>query len=207
MRYSKRDFFFSVITGLVAGLGAWWILEFLDRPNPGNFRWQWLTIIIPALWVMGVGLGFFLSKWISFMRQFGKFAAIGFTNFVVDIGILNFLIAWGGHAEGAWYAVFKGIAFGVAVTHSFFWNKYWTFEAGESQGGGAEFSKFITVNLVAAGINVGVATFVATGLDPFGGLSQRIWANVAAVVGSAGALVFSFVGLRLLVFKSGKNSS
>ncbi len=89
----------------------------------------------------------------------------------------------------------------VAVTHSFFWNKYWTFDAAKSHGGGQEFGRFMGVNIVAAVVNVGVATFVATKLNPVLNLTPTAWANAAAVAGSACALIFSFVGLRLLVFK------
>ena len=201
MNYTKRDFFLSMLSGFITGFLGWLIFSFLKVSRPFNLSLAWLMLVVPILWVIGVWAGFYLGKWISFFQQFGKFAAIGLTNFVVDIGILNLLMAWSGHTLGAWYALFKGIAFMAAGTHSFFWNKYWTFGAGQCQGGGGEFGKFMAVNLVAAGVNVGVATFVANGVNPPLSFSPQLWATAAAVVGSAVALVFSFVGSRLLVFK------
>ncbi|MDO8495774.1 MAG: GtrA family protein [bacterium] len=200
-QFTKKDLVFSVLSGFITGLIAWQVLEFLKTPHFLGTSFIWLMVIVPIVWIMGVWLGFFLGRWMSFFTQFGKFAAIGFTNFAVDIGILNALIASTGHALGGRYALFKGIAFLIAATHSFAWNKYWTFEAGSTGGGGGEFGKFMAVNLVAAGINVGVATLVANGIEPVLGLSPELWANVAAVVGSAAALIFSFVGIRLFVFK------
>jgi putative flippase GtrA len=200
MNYSKKDFWFSILSGLITGSVGWKILDFLQVPVVYGLSFAWLAIIVPILWVMGVRLGFFLSQWMSFFKEFGKFAAIGFTNFVVDIGILNMLIAVSGHTLGGWFALFKGIAFLVAATHSFFWNKYWTFEAGRTGGGGGEFGKFMAVNVTAAGVNVGVATLVALGVTPLFGLSPELWANVSAVVGSAASLVIGFLGIRLFVF-------
>lgn len=201
MNYSRRDFYLSLLSGFITGFLGWLIFSFLKAPQPLNLSFAWLIILVPLCWALGVWFGFFLGKWIGFFQQFGKFAAIGFTNFVVDIGALNLFIAWHGQALGRWYAVFKAMAFLVAVTHSFFWNKYWTFEASQSEEGRVEFGKFVAVNLVAAGVNVSVATLVANGVNPLFGFSSPLWATAAAVVGSAAALIFSFVGLRLLVFR------
>lgn len=203
MHYYKKDFWLSVLSGLITGAIAWQVLSFLSgaETNFGGFSHKWLVVAIPILWVVGIRTGFFMGKWFDFLPQFAKFVAIGFTNFGVDLGVLNILIAQTGHVEGWQYALFKAIAFLVAVTHSFFWNKYWTFEAGKSRGGGGEFWKFLAVNLAAAGVNVSIATFVATKVNPVLEFTPAVWANMAAVVGSASALTLSFVGLRFLVFK------
>ena len=59
----------------------------------------------------------------------------------------------------------------------------------------------MTVNIIAAVVNVGTASFVVNGLDPVFGLNHNQWANIGVVAGSAVALIFSFVGFRLIVFK------
>ena len=89
----------------------------------------------------------------------------------------------------------------MAVTNSYFWNKYWTFEAGESRGGKSEAVRFFMVNIVAIVINIGVGSLIANGIGPVSGFSDKIWANMAAVFGAAVALIFSFVGFKLAVFK------
>lgn len=215
MRFTKKDFYFSIITGLITGFSAWRIFEYLDVPEigqrvvycyvapcppVGGIPWILLIVIIPLLWILGVNLGYFLGQWLAFFNQFGKFATIGFTNAAVDFGVLNLLIAGTGVSSGIWYPAFKGISFISAVIPSYFWNKYWAFEAKEG-GGGFEFAKFVSVAVVSIFINIGTASLVVNYIHPLGGLSPAVWANVGAVAGSAVALIFSFVGFKVAVFR------
>ncbi len=215
MKFTKKDFYFSVLTGCITGFVAWRIFEFLGVDIFGSLRVNiifhllglpntyvspvWLMVIVPVLWIIGVNLGYFLGRWLKFFNQFGKFAAIGFTNAAVDFGVLNLLIAGTGISAGAWYPVFKGISFISAVIPSYFWNKYWAFEG--SEGTSFEFAKFVSVAVVSIFINTGTASLVVNYVHPLGGLSPAVWANVGAVAGSAVALIFSFVGFKLAVFK------
>ena len=226
-KFTKKDFYFSIITGLITGFVGWKILIFLGisiinfwdlsdctgsctpsglcttmycMPDYAiSFSSKWFVPITPILWIIGVNFGYFLGKWLRFFNQFGKFAAIGFTNAAVDFGVLNLLIANTDISSGGWYSVFKAISFISAIIPSYFWNKYWAFEAKE--GGGFEFAKFISVAVVSIFINTGIASLVVNYVNPLGGLSIQVWANVGAVVGSAIALVFSFVGFKVAVFK------
>ena len=209
MKFTKKDLFFSLITGLTAGVIAWQILNFLEAPSfglPTSHPHALFVLIIPLLWVIGVNFGYFLGRWMPFFNQFGKFAAIGFTNFAVDAGVLNILIAYSGLATGIYFSIFKAISFMAGITHSYFWNRIWVFES-SSQNKREEFFKFFSVGLIAILVNVGVASFVVNFVDPFFGLSENVWANIGAVVGSAVALVFSFIGFRLLVFKKNDPNS
>ena len=198
--FTKKDLFFSVFTGFYSGLIGWLVLVFLGVSSFMGVSLVWLLVIVPVVWIFGVNLGYFLGRWIHFFNQFGKYAAIGFTNFAVDTGVVNFLIASSGIATGFWFSGFKTFSFIIAVTHSYFWNRHWVFESKEAEQK-QEFIKFMVVNLVAAAVNVGTASFVVNGLDPAFGLDSNQWANVGVVVGSAVSLIFSFVGFRLVVFK------
>lgn len=201
MQFSKKDLIFSLITGLLTGFVAWKILVFLGRAEFYGVSVQWLLIAVPVLWILGVNLGYFLGKWVAFFNQFGKFSAIGFTNAAVDFGILNLLIAKTGETAGLMYAFFKGTSFIVATLHSYVWNKYWAFDAGQSHGHAGEFVRFVSVSVLALVINVSVASFVVNLVPPVLGFDAKVWANVAAVAASAIALAFSFVGFKLVVFK------
>lgn len=201
MRFSKKDLIFSLFTGFYTGFIAWKIFEFVGVPRFQGISYAWLLIFIPILWILGVNLGYFLGRWLPFFNQFGKFAAIGFTNAAVDFGILNLLIFYTAIASGLFFSLFKSISFVVAVTHSYFWNKYWAFEAGKVPVSREEFSKFFVITLIALLVNVGVASFAVNIIGPLFGLSAKAWANVGAVAGSALALVFSFAGFRMFVFK------
>lgn len=195
---SKKDLIFAIITGLSAGLIAFVILNYLKIKAPivPNYG---LIFIVPITWILGVQLGYFLGAYLSFFDQFGKFVAIGFTNFAVDAGILNILIAVTGLAVGLWFSVFKMISFIVAVTHSYFWNRSWTFQSSGQTA--REYSKFMIVTIAAAFLNVAAASGVVNFIPAPSGIGPEIWANIGAVIGSATALVFSFLGFRIFVFK------
>lgn len=186
-----------------------------------SFSSRWFVLIVPVLWIFGVNLGYFLGRWFGFFNQFGKFSAIGFTNAAVDFGVLNLLIANTGISDGGWYSVFKAISFMSAIIPSYFWNKYWAFrpdaeieqafgnqrlvpavQRDDNIGSGTfEFTKFISVAIVSIFINTGTASLIVNFVNPLGGLSVQVWANIGAVAGSAIALVFSFVGFKVAVFK------
>lgn len=204
MKFTKKDLIFSIVTGLIAGVIAWQILNFLNAPSfglPTAHPHSLFVIIIPILWIVGVNFGYFLGRWIGFFNQFGKFVAVGFTNFFVDMGVLNLEIGLTGIESGWYYSLFKTVSFMVGVTNSYILNKFWVFEASSSGGGRSELFKFLGVNVFAIIINVGIASFVVNFMDPVSGLDAKTWANVGSVAGSAVALVFTFVGARLIVFK------
>lgn len=210
MKFTKKDFYFSVVTGVITGFVAWKIFGYLAIDVLGSVSPAWLMLVVPVLWIVGVNLGYFLGRWLGFFNQFGKFAAIGFTNAAVDFGVLNILIANTGISAGGWYPVFKAISFISAIVPSYFWNKHWAFSSsqGSSQGdaltfsaGGFQFAKFMSVAVVSIFINTGTASLVVNYVNPLGGLDPAVWANIGAVAGSAVALIFSFVGFKVAVFK------
>ena len=190
---SKNDALYATITGLTTGILSWQILRYLGKPSM-----PWLVLVIPILWLLGVQLGYFLGRWMGFFDQFGKFAAIGFTNFAVDAGILNLLIFFTKTFEGTEYTIFKIVSFTIAVCHSYFWNSVWTFQSQERSG--TEFAKFIAVMIASLVVNVGTASLIVN-FVPSGSTSPEVWANIGAVIGSATALIFSFIGFKLVVFK------
>lgn len=200
MKFTKKDFYFSIVTGLITGFSAWRIFEYLEISKFNDYSFAWFLLLMPVLWILGVNLGYFLGRWFSFFNQFGKFSAIGFTNASVDFGVLNLLISNTDISSGGWYPVFKAISFLCAIIPSYFWNKHWAFKSKES-GQIFEFAKFMSVAIVSIFINTGTASLVVNYVNPLGGLSVQIWANAGAVAGSAVALVFSFVGFKMAVFK------
>src|SRR3989338_9705078 len=136
MKFLRKDLYFSIITGFIAGFIAWQVFDFLNVRLwifghfvcPSGFlctqvirneiSWAWLMLIVPVLWIFGVNLGYFLGRWFKFFNQFGKFAAVGFTNAAVYFGILNILIYYSDINKGLWYSVFVTMAFIIATFHS-----------------------------------------------------------------------------------------
>jgi putative flippase GtrA len=202
MRYTtKKDLLYAAITGLTTGVLVWRIFAFLDKTALAGISLAWLVILVPVFWVLGVNLGFFLGQWIKAFNQFGKFVAIGFTNAAVDFGILYLFIAITGRSSGIYFSVFKTVSFSIAVIHSYLWNKYWAFNAGKSGGGHGEFLSFLSVSIFSILVNVGIASLVVNVLGPQFDMTNEAWAGIGAIVGSASALIFSFLGFKKFVFK------
>ncbi len=195
---SSRDIGYAFITGLTAGIIAWMVLTFLQSSLPYGLAPAWLVLVIPVLWILGVQLGYVLGMWFGFFDQFGKYVAIGFTNFAVDAGVLNLLLSLTHATAGPGYVIQKSVSFLIAVTHSYYWNRRWAFQSSQSDTKG-EFTKFMIVNLVALVVNVGVAFAV---LHVPHTNSAEVWANISAIAGSGAALIFSFIGFKLVVFKN-----
>jgi len=159
------------------------------------------TVLAPlALWILSL-----LGKLAPVIYQFGKFAAVGVLNTFIDLGVLNLEIFLTGIAGGLGYAVFKGISFLCATTNSFFWNKYWTFNAKETATG-AETGKFYIFAAIGWVINVSLATFVVNGVARPLSLNPRVWANIGALCGVAGAFLWDFVAYKFFVFKKSSRS-
>lgn len=193
---SKRDFWSAVATGLTTGIIAWRLALYLK-----GFSFPWLALLVPVLWVAGVNLGYFLGQWLKPFNQFGKFAAIGFTNAAVDFGVFYLLLSSSGaDPEGLAPNLFKVVSFFLATVHSFMWNKYWAFEASKSRGGAKEAGQFTAVALVSLAVNAIVFALVKA-VPPLFGLDIKLWLGLALVAGSAAALIFSFAGFKLFVFR------
>ncbi len=215
-KFSRRDLGFAVLTGWLTGAIAWQVFNYLKvdffnvaRINilfhllgRGNHHVSgaWLMLLVPILWILGVLLGYLLGQVFEFFNQFGKFAAIGFTNFAVNAAILNILLARTGYTSGKGYSLIVAVAFIIAVLSSYVWNKYWAFY-GSRSGGVGEFSKFVIVTLVAFAVNIAVASFIVNFVHPILGWDAARCANVGPVGGSAVAPVVTFVGLKLTVLK------
>ncbi|HOT23710.1 MAG TPA: GtrA family protein, partial [Thermoleophilia bacterium] len=113
-------------------------------------------------------------------RQFTKFAIVGGSGVIVNLAVFNAtLIVW--HlATGrplsnlgltADYTA-NGLGFVVSVVSNYYFNRRWTFR---STGRVAtEFAKFLTVSVVAYGVNLGIFTIAHTVFDLRGNLSQLI---------------------------------
>jgi putative flippase GtrA len=196
---SHRDVGFGLATGLTTGLIAWQVLLFLGKVLPGGIDPLLLVFMVPVAWLAGVQLGYVLALVLRPMEQFGRFAAIGFANAAVDFGVLYLFIAQTGETGGLWYAGFKALSFCVASIHSYVYNKFWAFSAARSTAKG-ELTRFLSVALGSVIINTLAASLVVM-LRPEA-MSAASWAGVGAIVGSATALIFSFIGFRVFVFRT-----
>ncbi|KKU20767.1 MAG: GtrA family protein [Candidatus Azambacteria bacterium GW2011_GWC1_46_13] len=123
MNISKKDYYIAAIVGALTGIFAIPTLFHLGLRNPFVFLFS--IVIISVLWPFGVWLGIFLSRWLPFMAQVGKFAAVGFLNTAIDFGVLNLLSYLSGVTAGFVIGGVNIPGFIVAVSNSYLWNKLW----------------------------------------------------------------------------------
>lgn len=196
----KKDLKISIFIGIAAGI---LLLPILPNIAPDlNSTKKFLAALSLALFTpFGYLVAYGLSKWLPVMIQFVRFGITGGLNALIYLGVLNLLISITKIAAGLYYSLFVSVAFIVAVTNSYFWNKHWVFKAGESGGGKGEFFRFFLVNLVGFGVNVGAASLVVNVIGAPAGVPASLWANIGAVSAVFITLFWNFIGSKFIVFR------
>ena len=156
---------------------------------------------MPILSVLGIFIASFLAKKIPVLLQFAKFVLVGALNTFIDLGVLNLLMFIFSISAGWLYSLIKAVSFTCSVIHSYFWNKFWTYEQKETGVKGKEFGKFFLVAGTGFFLNVSIASFVVNILGPQFGLSAEIWANVGAIIATICVFMWNFLGYKFIVFK------
>lgn len=81
--------------------------------------------------------------------QLIRFCVVGASGYLVNLVVFSLLV----HAAGAHYVLAAVLAFCVAWTNNFMWNKYWTFRrhglSAVQQG-----ARYLAVSVVALGLNL-----------------------------------------------------
>jgi dolichol-phosphate mannosyltransferase len=82
-------------------------------------------------------------------EQLVRFCVVGASGYLVNLAVFSLLV----HGAGAHYVLAAVLAFCVAWTNNFLWNKYWTFRrhglSAMQQG-----ARYLAVSLVALGLNL-----------------------------------------------------
>jgi dolichol-phosphate mannosyltransferase len=119
--------------------------------------------------------------------QLLKFGLVGGSGYLVNLGVFALLTG----DLSIHHAIAAIGAYSIAVTSNFFWNRHWTFAAGEGHAG-FQAARFFAVSLGALLINLAVleALVAATSL---GDLS-------AQAIAVAVAMPFNFLGNKLWTF-------
>jgi len=202
----KIDVISPIVLGLIISAFIISLLRVTERDvvivgiTP-TLLWLLIIVLIPSLLVLWVYISSLLGKRRHIFFQFGKFIPIGVSNTAIDFGVLNLLILSSGVDKGLLFSAFKGVSFLCAVTNSYLWNKFWTFESGGTDGIGRQFVKFVIVAGIGFVINVAVASFIVNFIKPIGGVSPILWANIGAFVSIVIVIIWNFFGYKFLVFK------
>jgi putative flippase GtrA len=203
--YNKKDFYIVTVIGFLVG----WLVLLPVK----NFGFSITPLLIAGL---VIGLSIFapialfvlklLGKFWPVFEQFGKFAAVGTLNTLIDLGVLNFLILLTDISVGSTYSGFKAISFLIATTNSYLWNKFWTFQS-PTPVTGKEYVKFLGLTLIATAINVSIASLIVNVIGAPDGVNLKLWANIGALIGVFVSFILNFLNYRFIVFKNSAQGS
>jgi putative flippase GtrA len=119
--------------------------------------------------------------------QLIKFGLVGGSGYLVNLGVFALLSS----NLGVHHAIAAIGAFAVAVSSNFFWNRHWTFAAGNGHAG-FQAARFFAVSLAALLINLAVLEALVGGTS-LGDLP-------AQAIAVAVAMPFNFLGNKLWTF-------
>ena len=122
--------------------------------------------------------------------QLVKFCVVGGSGYVVNLTVFAVAV----HALGLHHLVGASMAFVVAVTNNFFWNRHWTFRAGDGHAG-FQAARFFAVSVVAFVFAAAVLELLVTGA----GLAE-VPAQARSIVA---ATPLNFVGNKMWSFTPG----
>jgi putative flippase GtrA len=206
--FKKIDLLVAFLIGEVCA----WLMFFMGRnlilENPAfsaaSPYLNYLPIVFPVFCAIGMVVAYFLSKIIKVVYQAAKFVLVGGLNFLLDMGVLNFLIFATGISTGMVQSGFKSASFLVAVINSYLLNKYWTFKRTTNESAPKEFLQFVAVSLVGFFINVATDYIFVNMVSPFGGMPLKTWAQFSAMLAAAIGMFWNFLGYKFIVFDEKK---
>jgi dolichol-phosphate mannosyltransferase len=129
--------------------------------------------------------------------QLFQFGVVGASGYVVNLTVFAVLTGAGlffregSDGLGVHYIPAAVLAFCVAVTNNFLWNRYWTFDARHGHAG-FQAARFLTVSVAALGINL----IVLEALISVGDLAELPSQAIAVAV----AMPFNFIGNKIWTF-------
>jgi len=133
--------------------------------------------------------------------RYGRFLVVGFSNALVDLGVLNLLLVlYPTHAVLNLLAD-NTVAVALAILNSYLWNTRWTFRA-TATGGVRQRVLFGLQALLNIALN-NLVLFSLSGLLPStSGIGYLIGSNAVKLVAMFVASTASFVLLRTVVFRA-----
>src|SRR5579875_4081208 len=137
-------------------------------------------------------------------RQFLKFALVGLSSTGIELALYNILLLIHQPHSSGLLVVYSTVGVVAAVVNSYHWDSRWAFRAGAARHGHRAARQRLLL-LVQSGFNIGIndgmVALIAPPLLAFHALPAAAAANLAKMAGMSAASLFSFVVLRLIVFR------
>ena len=119
--------------------------------------------------------------------QLFKFGVVGASGYAINIAVFAVL----SQALDVHHILAAVGAFCVAVSNNFWWNRHWTFDAGEGHAG-FQAARFFAVSVIALGFNLALLEFLVSIAE-----LAEVPSQAVAV---AAAMPLNFVGNKLWTF-------
>lgn len=199
-----RDLFFAAINGLFIGIFAPFVFRNISVVLPVSH--EIFAFLLTIICVLGIAVGYFLSKIspkLRFFFQLAKFGLIGTANFVVDVGIFSLLIWSTGINQGNFLILFNVISVSIAIVNSYIWNKFWSF--GEKDTDEAvvrrQFFQFVTISIMGLVLNTLIVDILNNRIGSPSGIEITTWTVISKASASVVVLIWNFIGYKFFVFK------
>jgi dolichol-phosphate mannosyltransferase len=124
------------------------------------------------------------ANWI----ELAKFCAVGLSGYVVNLAVFTFSLK----VIGVHHLAAATIAFGIAVMNNFWWNRHWTFGAGEGHAG-FQAARFFAVSVGAFLIQIAMLEILIS----VAGLPKVLSQALSLIA----AMPFNFIGNKMWSFK------
>ncbi len=119
--------------------------------------------------------------------QLGKFCAVGASGYVVNLVVFTVAVK----VLGLHHLVGATMAFVVAVTNNFMWNRHWTFAVGRGRAG-FQAARFFTVSVIAFVFAAAVLELLVSGFGFPEVPSQAVSIAAATPLNFIGNKMWSF---------------
>ncbi len=140
----------------------------------------------------GTRMNLRLMNLLSASREFRAFCVVGTIGFIIDAGMVQLLVS----RFGVNVLLARLPSYLTAVTVTWLLNRRFTFRVTARPASRAEWFKYVTVNSVGNGLNIGVYTLAVLTVD-----FLATFPFLAVAMGSAVGLAFNFTLSKTLVFK------
>jgi putative flippase GtrA len=130
------------------------------------------------------------------VKRFVKFAIVGFSGLIIDFTALNILAHLFNVAS--WLAL--AIAFIIAATNNFIWNRLWVYPESRKHSIWKHFPMFLIVNTVGLLINEAILFLFEMPIEILVG-SSVIGLNLTKAIAAVIVMVWNFFVNRLVTFR------
>ena len=132
-------------------------------------------------------------------KRFSKFSAVGLSNAVVDIGVLNLFLWLQPTRDPMLLVLFNGVALVLANTNSYVWNSLWTFRE-RADPGPRQTVLFALQALVNIAVSNGLFWALIHPLLVDTDIPVYLVGNTAKIISIVVASTISYFIMRYLVF-------